>query len=632
MAEVRAALEDAARVSPDREPSIAVLPFANLSADKENEYFSDGLAEEIINALTQIPGLKVTARTSAFAFRGKEQDIRKIAEALDVRTVLEGSVRRAGNRIRVTAQLINAADGYHLWSERYDRELADVFAVQDEIAAAIAKALQVKLAGESVGRRRYTPSLPCYEAYLRALHESQKLTPDAMARSKEWYERAIALDPGFALAHSMFGFHFAQLANYGLLPAHEAMPLVRNEARKALAIDPSLPEGHATLGLVAGLYDYDWQEAARRFELAMAGDPVPSQVRRYYALYYLLPVGRAEEAVEECTRALQEDPLDLSGRLRLAQCLQAAGRPDEASSELRRVLELDENLWFTHFIWAYEQLREGRLADAITHADTASTLAPWSPSAKGLLAGVCKANGDIARSEELLEKLRPGRAYGTPLALATFHLACSEIEACADWTERAIAERHPAIFFFLRAHAHALLEEPALANLGETAESDATRRYEAELATRRHEIEGRRWRESESGCPCQPPTGLCCFLDCVLRREKILGAFLRRHEIDADALRKCAASLCEPRRTGRPRSGHRTNRREFQKNSLRPPGWVAERIRLSRELRNCQENEKTGVAGCQGRFPQLAANSRMTACPSDSSKAFDIPTRSSIGE
>ena len=202
----------------------------------------------------------------------------------------------------MTAQLINAADGYHLWSERYDRELADVFAVQDEIATAIAKALQVKLAGESVGRRRYTPSLPCYEAYLRALHESQKLTPDAMARSKEWYERAIALDPGFALAHSMFGFHFAQLANYGLLPAHEAMPLVRSEARKALAIDPSLPEGHATLGLVAGLYDYDWQEAARRFELAMAGDPVPSQVRRYYALYYLLPVGRAEEAVEECTR------------------------------------------------------------------------------------------------------------------------------------------------------------------------------------------------------------------------------------------------------------------------------------------------------------------------------------------
>jgi tetratricopeptide (TPR) repeat protein len=148
------------------------------------------------------------------------------------------------------------------------------------------------------------------------------------------------------------------------------------------------------------------------------------------------------------------------GRLRLAQCLQAAGRPEEASSELRRVLELDEHLWFTHFIWALEQLREGRLADAITHAETASTLAPWNPSAKGLLAAACRANGDIQRSEELLETLRPGRAYGTPLALATFHLACSEIEACADWTERVIAERHPALFFFLRAHAHALRKSP----------------------------------------------------------------------------------------------------------------------------------------------------------------------------
>ena len=161
MSEVRAALERIVTKPESSEPSLAVLPFANLSADKENEYFSDGLAEEIINALTRIPGLKVTARTSAFAFRGKDQDIRRIAEALDVRTVLEGSVRRAGNRIRVSAQLINAADGYHLWSERYDRELADVFAVQDEIAAAIAESTAGE-AGRAVAAEspRYTPSLP----------------------------------------------------------------------------------------------------------------------------------------------------------------------------------------------------------------------------------------------------------------------------------------------------------------------------------------------------------------------------------------------------------------------------------------------------------------------------------------
>ncbi len=465
MADVRAALEQVLTKRNVTEPSIAVLPFTNMSAEKENEYFSDGLAEEIINALTQIPGLKVTARTSAFAFRGKEQDIRRIAEALDVRTVLEGSVRRSGSRIRVTAQLINAADGYHLWSERYDRELADVFAVQDEIATAITRALQVKLACGTAVQRRYLPSLPCYEAFLRAQHEAQKLSLEGMARSREWYERAIALEPGFALAHCMFGIHFAQLANYGLLPAREAMPLVRSEARKALDIDASLSEGHAVLGLVAAVYDYDWQEAERRFARAMAGESVPSEVRRYYALYYLLPVGRSEEAVEECARALQEDPLNLIGRLRLAQCLRSAGRDDDAVREIRRVLEIDENLWFAHFILGLELLLEGKVADALPHAEKASTLAPWNPSARGLLAAVWRKSGELRRAMDLLEPLASGQTYGAPLALATFHLACGEIDECADRTEQAIEERHPAVFFFLRPHAHALRGSPRWAAL-----------------------------------------------------------------------------------------------------------------------------------------------------------------------
>jgi len=220
MSALKSALEQVPVKSSEPEASIAVLPFTNMSADKENEYFSDGLAEEIINALAHIPGLKVTARTSAFAFRGKEQDIRRIAEALDVRTILEGSVRRAGNRIRVAAQLINAANGYHLWSERYDREMSDVFAIQDEIAQAIAAALQVTLSGESVTVRRYTPKLPAYEAYLKALYYTQRLTPESMSRSRDCFEEAILLDPEFALAHSAFGNHFASLAIYGLLPAH----------------------------------------------------------------------------------------------------------------------------------------------------------------------------------------------------------------------------------------------------------------------------------------------------------------------------------------------------------------------------------------------------------------------------
>lgn len=465
MSELRAALEQALGKPTTQEPSIAVLPFANLSADKENEYFSDGLAEEVINALTRVPGLKVTARTSAFAFRGRDQDIRRIAEALDVRTVLEGSVRRSGNRIRVTAQLIDAADGYHLWSERYDAELADVFAVQDEIASAIAKALRVKLSSGGAERRRYTPDLHSYEAYLKALHEARKLTPEALARSQEWFEQAIARDPNFALAHSMFAFHYSQLANYGLLPAHTAMPLVRREARRALEIDPDLPDGHAMLGMVAALYDYDWPEAERRLLLAMKTEPIPSQVRRYYALYYLLPVGRYDEAAQQCARALEEDPLDVMGRLRYAQCLRAAGRIAEAQREQRRALELDEGLWFSHFLIGLDHLIDGEDDEALRHIERAHALAPWSPSAAGLRAAILMITGDRQRSTGILEQMEADRTFPAALGLAIYHLLCSDVDTCADWTERAIADRHPAIFYFLT-HASALRRShrwPALA-------------------------------------------------------------------------------------------------------------------------------------------------------------------------
>jgi serine/threonine protein kinase len=215
MAELKSALERLAARPAERQPSIAVLPFANMSRDSDDEYFSDRLAEEIMNTLAHLPGLKVTARTSSFAFRGKEQDIRKIAEVLNVRTILEGSVRRSGSRIRVTAQLINAQDGYHLWSERYDREMADVFAMQDEIAAAIAGALEVKL----VGRRpapRYRPNLLAYEAFLKGRHELAKSTPESSARARRHFEQAIALDPAYSEPYAELGHYYLLQGNGSL--------------------------------------------------------------------------------------------------------------------------------------------------------------------------------------------------------------------------------------------------------------------------------------------------------------------------------------------------------------------------------------------------------------------------------
>src|SRR5688572_23764142 len=268
IAEVRAALQQLRSKPADvvpATPSIAVLPFANMSHNADDEYFSDGLAEEIINALAQVPGLKVIARTSAFAFKGKNEDIRKIAETLGVTNVLEGSVRRAGSRIRVTAQLIQAYDGTHLWSQRYDREMADVFDVQDEISAAIADALKLKLAPAP---ERRMPKVAAYEAYLKYRSYQWQFTPETTQRSRECLEQAIALDPAFALPYVGLADSYLALSAVGAIPSHDAMPRARELATRALEIDPDLPEAHAMLGIVAGHYDFDWAEAARRFKAA----------------------------------------------------------------------------------------------------------------------------------------------------------------------------------------------------------------------------------------------------------------------------------------------------------------------------------------------------------------------------
>ena len=449
VAELRKELENIPIRAEVPGPSIAVLPFANMSADKENEYFSDGLAEEIINALAHVSGLKVTARTSAFAFRGKEEDIRRIAETLGVRTILEGSVRRAGSRLRVTAQLINAEDGYHLWSERYDREMADVFAMQDEIAQAIAAALQVQFSPSTGPHRKYTPKLDAYEAVLKGRYHLLRNMRESLNRAREYFEQAVALDPQYALAHSDLGSYFLVAAVFGLAPAREAMPRLLAQARKALDIDPLLPDARAMMGVGAALYDYDWGEAQRQFQMATTDGQMTPFVRFSFSLWYLVPTGQIDRATIELRRCLQEDPLHVPGRVYFANCLALAGDYAAADTQCHQTLELENNA-MAWSVLAYTNAMRGQFQEAVVFAERSHALNPWVPASTGVLAGLLVRTGQKSRGEEIRAKLGDGRIYGSGVGIALFHFHAGETDRAADWIEKVIEERHPLAAGLLR--------------------------------------------------------------------------------------------------------------------------------------------------------------------------------------
>ncbi len=448
MAEVKGALDAASPAPARRQPSIAVLPFANLSGDKENEYFSDGLAEEIINELTQVPGLKVIARTSAFAFKGKNEDIRRIAEALGVTKVLEGSVRRSGDRIRVTAQLISAADGTHVWSERYDRSMADVFAIQDEIAQAIVKALQMKMAAKAAPLRAHTPALPAYEAFLRGRHLLFKFTPDGWSRAKDWLDRAIALDPEYPEPHMAMGLGYFLMGFIGIRALRDMAPSVRAEAQRALALNPSDPQPHFLLGALAAAHDYDWGEAKERFDLAMAAPNVSADARWAYSSVYLSALGRFEEAAAEMGRAVEQDPLNAAWRAVWSANLIGVALFDRAIEEAQKAIELDENHFTPHFILGQAYLASGRPRQAVTAFKRAHQAAPWNAAPRGILAGTLFQLGEKERAAELIREMgdTPLPVWGRVL----YHLLASELDAAADWYEKMIEHREPFAVLFAR--------------------------------------------------------------------------------------------------------------------------------------------------------------------------------------
>ena len=446
---VGAAIYWAARSGPRpsvRLSSIAVLPFVDLSQEHDQEYFCDGITDELINALAKVEGLHVVSRTSAFQFKGKASDIRKIGEQLNVESVLEGSVRKAGNRLRITAQLVKAADGYHLWSGTYEREMKDVFAIQEEISRAIVNALRVPLAGQR-GRRLVegpAANLEAYSLYLRGRYYWNKRTQAGLKKSIEYFEQALAGEPVYAAAWAGLADSYALLASYGESPPREAMPKAKTAALKALEIDDTLAQAHVSLAFVRSFYDWDWAAAEREYQRAIELNPGYATAHHWYS-GCLRAMGRVEEALAEIQRAQQLDPLSLAIGRDLGRTLRSGRQPVRAVEQFRKVLELDPSFpsGYVHLGMAYEDQR--MYPEALAAFQKATLLPGGNPFATGALGHCYAASGQSGQARKLLDELEglSRQRYVSAISRAVIYIGLGEKDAAFKWLERACQEHDP---------------------------------------------------------------------------------------------------------------------------------------------------------------------------------------------
>lgn len=330
-------------ISPgSKKESLAVIPFVNLSPDPDNEYFSDGITEEILNALAKFDKLLVTSRTSSFAFKGKNVDIREIGKQLGVKSVLEGSVRKFGNRVKVTAQLIDTRDGYHRWTESYERDIKDIFEVQDDIAKSISKKLLENFSIElkkEVSIKSPTSNMEAYNLYLKSSHFWKRWTPTDIRKSLEYLEKAITLDENFAQAYSALSGCYVYLAAFGQIQSSIAFPKAKIYALKALELDNSLPDSHLSLAMV-NFFDWKWDEAYKSFVKTLELNPNSATAHQYFA-YYMIAIGNTKKAIAESEKALEIDPLSIPINASLADTYSHCGLLIEAKEQYLKTLELD---------------------------------------------------------------------------------------------------------------------------------------------------------------------------------------------------------------------------------------------------------------------------------------------------
>jgi serine/threonine protein kinase/tetratricopeptide (TPR) repeat protein len=428
----------------EKETSIAVLPFVNMSADPENEFFGDGLAEELINALTRLKGLRVVARTSAFSFKGKDTDIREIGRRLDVGNILEGSVRKSGDRLRVTVQLINVEDGYHIWSERFDREMEDIFVIQDEIARSVVNELEVKLAPRPGTElvKKYTDDLDAYTLYLKGLYNWNLMTPESWVLSRECLEEAVAIDPGFAPAYAGLAVWYQSQAYWGSTPPIEAYEKSMANARKALEIDEEMALVHDVLAGNYFLYDRNWPESEREFKRSLELDPTYSISRVNYGLHLILN-GRLDEALEQPRIAKRYDPFSVIVNTWSAMILFYAGKVDEAVAMLHETIGMDPSHWQPHYHLANVYLDQSLLDEALAEAEKALELSGGASVTRMILAATDFVSGRTAEGDRHLGKLLDSaeKIFIPPTFFAWISMARGDPEEAYRHIKKAIEVR-----------------------------------------------------------------------------------------------------------------------------------------------------------------------------------------------
>jgi len=398
----------------------------------------------------------VMARTSAFAFRGKEADVREIGARLNVEHILEGSVRRAGSRLRVTAQLVKASDGYHLWSQRFDREMTDVFAIQDEISQAIVEKLRLRLSGDRPLVKRYTENFAAYDLCLKARYHLLKMTREGLEAGRRYCEQAIALDPNYALAHVVLAESYFWSAYWGSTNPRESFPRAKSAALEALRLDDTIADGHSALGTVLGAGEFDWHGAEREFCRAQELNSSYAAARYdyvwCYGMYFLLPLGRTGEALTELRRALERDPLDPFYNSLAGYLLFALRQFEPALAQLQHTIDLDPTFFFSYWFLSLLYAREGRLDEGIAAAEKANELSGGNAITVGNLGKVYGLAGRTAEARQLLAELMERRrsVYVPACAFLFVHSGLGERDETLEWMARGIEEHDPILMSSLK--------------------------------------------------------------------------------------------------------------------------------------------------------------------------------------